>query len=349
MSTSHSAHRVSPPRVGELAPDFALPSDAGAQHLADFRGMPVVVAFHESCWDPARIAEIDSYSQLVGGAGETAHQPTLIRNDTPEAELYGVAGSSAVFVVDPEGRVAWRYVRGVDCISSLNEARLTRPSGDTAHGGRAGWSRRHFVATSLAAAIAIALEPLMNRTDTAAAVEPDRAPVREPAASSVGAPVPVTLAVNGQRLALTLEPRVTLLDALREYAGLTGTKKGCDHGQCGACTVHVDGRRTLSCLALAVMQQGKQITTIEGLAASAGAKGDALHPMQQAFIEHDGFQCGYCTSGQLMSATAMVQEPWGPSDDDVREAMSGNICRCGAYAGIVAAVQDVRRHGGQHQ
>jgi xanthine dehydrogenase YagT iron-sulfur-binding subunit len=147
--------------------------------------------------------------------------------------------------------------------------------------------------------------------------------------------------VNGRDVALSLEPRVSLLDALREYAGLTGTKKGCDHGQCGACTVHIDGRRSLSCLTLAVMQRGKQITTIEGL-----AHGDALHPMQQAFIAHDGFQCGYCTPGQIMSATAVVNESWGASDDDVREAMSGNICRCGAYVGIVAAVQDVRRSRG---
>jgi len=153
--------------------------------------------------------------------------------------------------------------------------------------------------------------------------------------------------VNGRDLALDVEPRVTLLDALREYAGLTGTKKGCDHGQCGACTVHVDGRRELSCMTFAVMQEGHRITTIEGL-----ASGERLHPMQQAFITHDGFQCGYCTSGQIMSAVAVLDESWGPGDDDVREAMSGNICRCGAYPGIVAAVQDVRRaqasNGGGH-
>jgi xanthine dehydrogenase YagT iron-sulfur-binding subunit len=156
----------------------------------------------------------------------------------------------------------------------------------------------------------------------------------------VGRAAPVTLNVNGRDIALALEPRVTLLDALREYAHITGSTKGCDHGQCGACTVHVDGRRVLSCLTFAVMQQGKRITTVEGL-----AHGDSLDPMQQAFIEHDGFQCGYCTSGQIMSATAMVREPWGPADDDVREAMSGNICRCGAYPGIVAAIQQVRGHG----
>jgi xanthine dehydrogenase YagT iron-sulfur-binding subunit len=162
----------------------------------------------------------------------------------------------------------------------------------------------------------------------------------------------VTLRVNGRDLPLSLEPRVTLLDALREYAGLTGTKKGCDHGQCGACTVHINGRRVLSCLTLAVMQQRKEITTIEGLAgaaapslsvAAAGTDAPPLHPMQQAFLTHDGFQCGYCTPGQIMSAVAVTREPWGPTDADVREAMSGNICRCGAYPGIVAAVQAVRR------
>jgi xanthine dehydrogenase YagT iron-sulfur-binding subunit len=159
--------------------------------------------------------------------------------------------------------------------------------------------------------------------------------------------VSVTLHVNGRDVALQLEPRVTLLDALREHAGLTGTKKGCDHGQCGACTVHLDGRRVLACLTLAVMAQRKAITTIEGLAATAGANdpstSSGLHPVQHAFIAHDGFQCGYCTPGQIMSAAAVLREPWGPGDDDVREAMSGNICRCGAYPGIVAAVQEARK------
>jgi xanthine dehydrogenase YagT iron-sulfur-binding subunit len=147
----------------------------------------------------------------------------------------------------------------------------------------------------------------------------------------------VILNVNGRSRRLSLDPRVTLLDALRESLKLTGTKKGCDHGQCGACTVHIDGRRVLSCLTLAAAAQGKPITTIEGL-----AKGDELHPMQQAFLDHDGFQCGYCTAGQIMSAVALLQEPCGPTDADVRECMSGNICRCGAYPGIVAAVQSVR-------
>src|SRR6185312_1021096 len=129
-----------------------------------------------------------------------------------------------------------------------------------------------------------------------------------------------------------------LLDALRERLELTGTKKGCDLGQCGACTLHVDGRRVLSCLTLAAAAQGRTITTIEGL-----ASGKTLHPMQEAFVECDGFQCGYCSPGQIMSAVALLDEPCGDADDDVRELMSGNICRCGAYPNIIAAVQQVRR------
>lgn len=149
----------------------------------------------------------------------------------------------------------------------------------------------------------------------------------------------VKLRVNNSQHALEIEPRVSLLDALREYIGLTGTKKGCDHGQCGACTVLIDGRRVNSCLTLAVMQEGTEITTIEGL-----AKGDELHPMQAAFIKHDGFQCGYCTPGQICSAVALVSEGHAKTDGEVRELMSGNICRCGAYSNIVAAIQDVQGH-----
>jgi xanthine dehydrogenase YagT iron-sulfur-binding subunit len=149
-------------------------------------------------------------------------------------------------------------------------------------------------------------------------------------------PSEVSLRINGQAKNLRLEPRTTLLDALREYLDLTGTKKGCDHGQCGACTVHVDGRRINSCLTLAVMAQGKEITTIEGL-----AKGDELHPMQEAFLKHDGFQCGYCTPGQIMSAVACVKEGHATTDDQAREWMSGNLCRCGAYPNILAAVREV--------
>lgn len=147
-------------------------------------------------------------------------------------------------------------------------------------------------------------------------------------------PVAVTLRVNGSAHTLRIEPRVTLLDALRERLDLTGTKKGCDQGACGACTVLVDGRRVNACLTLAIMTQGKDVTTVEGL-----AQGDALHPVQAAFLAHDGFQCGYCTPGQIVSAVALIAERRPTDEASVREWMSGNICRCGAYPNIVAAVQ----------
>ena len=152
--------------------------------------------------------------------------------------------------------------------------------------------------------------------------------------------IPLNLKVNNKPYTLKVEPRVTLLDLLREQLHLTGTKKGCDHGQCGACTVHVNGERINSCLSLAVMNEGKSITTIEGL-----AKGDELHPMQAAFIKHDGFQCGYCTPGQIMSAVACIKEGHANSKEEIREYMSGNICRCGAYPNIVDAIQEVKEGG----
>ncbi len=151
----------------------------------------------------------------------------------------------------------------------------------------------------------------------------------------------LNIEVNGVAHSLSVEPRVTLLDLLREQLKLTGSKKGCDHGQCGACTVHVNGQRVLSCLSLAIMQDGKKVTTIEGL-----AKGDELHPMQTAFIKHDGFQCGYCTPGQIMSAVACVREGHADTEAEIREYMSGNICRCGAYPNIVEAIVEVKEKGG---
>jgi xanthine dehydrogenase YagT iron-sulfur-binding subunit len=147
----------------------------------------------------------------------------------------------------------------------------------------------------------------------------------------------ISLTLNGEIRQLTVQPWTTLLDLLREQLDLVGTKKGCDHGQCGACTVHVNGRRVNSCLCLAANHEGDQITTIEGIGSP-----ENLHPMQASFVECDGYQCGYCTSGQLMSAVALLDEPVGPSDADVREAMSGNLCRCGAYQNIVMAIQAVR-------
>jgi xanthine dehydrogenase YagT iron-sulfur-binding subunit len=163
--------------------------------------------------------------------------------------------------------------------------------------------------------------------------------MEEAESTSTAGATPVTLKVNGKSYPLRLDPRTTLLDCLRENLNLPGTKKGCDHGQCGACTVHVNGHRVNSCLSFAVMHSADEITTIEGI----GQPGN-LHPMQAAFVEHDAYQCGYCTSGQIMSAVAVVSEPVGPTDEDVKQAMYGNICRCGAYPNIIAAVQAGRNH-----
>ena len=150
--------------------------------------------------------------------------------------------------------------------------------------------------------------------------------------------VPLNLKINGNSYDVRVDPRASLLDTLRETLGLTGTKKGCDHGQCGACTIHINGRRVSACLTLALMHEKSEITTIEGL-----GQPEFLHPMQASFLKHDAYQCGYCTSGQIMSATALLKEPCGPHDADVKELMSGNICRCGAYPNIISAIQCVRQ------
>jgi xanthine dehydrogenase YagT iron-sulfur-binding subunit len=196
-------------------------------------------------------------------------------------------------------------------------------------------SRRSFLTGAGAMGVATAAASIA----IPAAAEQAAPQPATPPPTPVPGTIPVTLKVNGQVHRVQIDPRATVLDTLRETLSLTGTKKGCDHGQCGACTIHLNGRRANSCLLLAAMQQNAEITTIEGLGTP-----EKLHPMQAAFVEHDGYQCGYCTSGQIMSAAAMVHEPWGPGDDDVKEAMSGNICRCGAYPNIVAAVQSVRRN-----
>jgi xanthine dehydrogenase YagT iron-sulfur-binding subunit len=163
------------------------------------------------------------------------------------------------------------------------------------------------------------------------------------APAAFDATLPLTLQVNGQRVDVAIDPRTSLLDLLREQLQLTGAKKGCDHGQCGACTVHLDGRRVASCLTLAAKAQDREVLTIEGLSPPDGA----LHPMQQAFIDHDALQCGYCTPGQVMAAVACVQEGHARDAEQIREFMSGNICRCGAYVGIVAAIQDAAARMGR--
>lgn len=202
-------------------------------------------------------------------------------------------------------------------------------------------SRRAFLSRAGAAGVVTAAAGVAAPAASAALqAQPGAVPLAPSAPAPIAGTVPVTLRVNGQTHRVTIDPRATVLDTLRETLHLTGTKKGCDHGQCGACTIHVNGKRANSCLLFATMQQNAEITTIEGLGTP-----EHMHPMQAAFVEHDGYQCGYCTSGQIMSATAMLKEPWGPNDADVKEALSGNICRCGAYPNIVAAVQACRRSG----
>ena len=183
-------------------------------------------------------------------------------------------------------------------------------------------SRREFIGSAIAAGGAMGLAAGSVRAEEAGPMT-----------------TPVSLQVNGREHQLNLDPRVTLLDALREQLHLTGSKKGCDHGQCGACTVLIDGRRVYSCLTLATAAAGAKVTTVEGL-----ADGDRLHPVQEAFIKHDAFQCGYCTSGQICSAVGLLSEGHAKTDHEVRELMSGNICRCGAYANIVAAIQHIRKN-----
>ena len=221
-----------------------------------------------------------------------------------------------------------------------------KPGSDPPDGGP---TRRTLVVVAAATTATFGTSPALAQPGASPINPPEVPPVTDPVS------LPVTLRVNGRDYGLSLDPRVTLLDALRERLHLTGSKKGCDQGQCGACTVLIDGRRINACLTLAVMHGGDEVTTIEGLGAP-----DRLHPMQAAFIERDGFQCGYCTPGQILSAAAVLEEiragvpshatpdldaPVAFSDEEVRERMSGNICRCAAYPNIVAAIRDV--HGAQ--
>jgi len=198
-------------------------------------------------------------------------------------------------------------------------------------------TRRKFLLTTGSGVAASVVAGYMPALANDSARESDSAP--DSSRPTIEGAMPITLRINGKDHQLRIDPRTTLLDCVRESVELTGTKKGCDHGQCGACTVHVNGRRVVSCLTLALLLDGQEITTIEGLGTP-----ESLHPMQAAFVAQDGYQCGYCTSGQIMSAVALLKEPCGPDDASVKEFMSGNICRCGAYANIVAAIQQVRHN-----
>jgi xanthine dehydrogenase YagT iron-sulfur-binding subunit len=269
--------------------------------------------------------------QLEGAGGAKTllgrHRGRLLPVDLPEAELD---------LDTPEDIVAFnrhkeilRSGPGADkTIAETAPTLNVRPAEIVA----AGQTRRQFITHVTLAGAGVMAAPAFIQSSSGVDPVPAQQPMAEGAKT-----LPVTLRVNGAERRLQLDPRVTLLDALREHLQLTGSKKGCDHGQCGACTVLVNGRRINSCLALAVVHEGDEITTIEGL-----AKGNELHPVQQAFLEHDGFQCGYCTPGQICSAVALLKEGHAGDDAEIREWMSGNICRCGAYPNIVAAIRDAK-------
>ncbi len=363
------------------APSFALIDARGRSlRSEDVAGMPLVVAFlpHQA---GAELRGDRSLAGHLRGAGTALlviarDEVLLLRADdaarrvpAPEARValaqaYGVDGAEAFFVVDESGlvRFAWNLADlGVRLAgpAALTTAlgRALRAAGDALRAARiepqarsttttapataeSGMSRRDALtlalATGFGAALLEACKPHERVTANAVNDGDAAAATTSAVVDRVVPEVDVTLTVNGASRPLKIEPRVSLLDALRERLGLTGTKKGCDHGQCGACTVHVDGRSVNACLTLAIACEGSQVTTIEGL-----ASGDTLHPMQEAFVEHDAYQCGYCTPGQIMSAVWLTRTKRAKTDDEVREMMSGNICRCGAYANIVAAVQAV--------
>jgi xanthine dehydrogenase YagT iron-sulfur-binding subunit len=341
----------SPPGAVDLAGDGLRDARGRPCSLASVRGRPVIVA-HAPGLDlaggAAALASEAMRSELrglgaaliaVGGDAVWRLDPDddpepLTVAGTPAALLHelGVAPADAgitLMVVGDDGRVTWRWTDPTPAGDGV--ARLVEALHGAAEIGQAPLSmtRRTLMGSSLAAALCLALSEGHARAAGAGTAGASTAP----AGTSR-----VTLDVNGKQHVLEIEARVSLLDALREHIGLTGTKKGCDHGQCGACTVLVDGRRIDSCLTLAVMHEGAKITTIEGL-----ARGEELHPMQAAFLEHDAFQCGYCTPGQILSAVGLLSEGHARSADDVREQMSGNICRCGAYNNIVDAVEQVRQ------
>jgi xanthine dehydrogenase YagT iron-sulfur-binding subunit len=334
--------------------------------IADFGGAPVVLAF-EPAWRSGADSsqELDVIRSELRGLGavlvvlsdegiwsfraDDEFERFVSRDDEIKAAIADLAKKYAVerdrdgsilptvIVVDGKGSIRFMHASASSSAlrptlaQALGEAgrALSTPTKSTLL-----LSRRELVLTSLVAGFALAFLGCGNRDASNHATPPNTD------GGSVDDEIDVVLHVNGADRTVRIDPRVSLLDALRERMALTGTKKGCDHGQCGACTVLIDKRRVCSCLTLAIMAQKKEITTIEGL-----ANGEQLHPMQEAFASQDGFQCGYCTPGQIMSAVGLLAEGHAQTDDEVREAMSGNICRCGAYPNIIAAVQLARKAG----
>lgn len=341
-----------PIAVGMTAPSFVLHGDARCLlSSSETRGRPWVLAFARR-WVPGPDAEairaqlrgLGAILFIASDAGVWSFRPDddvelsagpsrrLRRELGDLGARYGVGSrDDGVFVIDgdgivrfahaPCGELSWALAGALDAAGRELLGLPPRP----------GITRRDWAVMSLVAGFAVAL------LTGCRGPSPER-PGPAPIAAAAGTEVDIVLRINGQDRRLRIDARVSLLDALREYLALTGTRKGCDHGQCGACTVLRDGRAVNACLTLAIAAEGAEITTIEGL-----AKGETLHPVQAAFITHDAFQCGYCTSGQILSAVALLREGRAKSDDEVRQQMSGNLCRCGAYPNIVAAIQAARK------
>lgn len=325
--------------IGDSAPNCTLPDGTPLSRL---RGQPVVLAFAPDEWNPGHVYQSEVFQRLSQDFGDgaafidaSAHEWRSLDNSSDLATQFGVEGRRALFLLDEEGSLRWKIavepgqnIPPGAVIAALESLRSPSPAGDEL-------SRRTFLTATVAAAAVLMLPIGSAEAAPNAATRFDTA---DPAINyDRNDTIPVTLNVNGKSHQLQIEPRVALLDALREYLHLTGTKKGCDHGQCGACTVHINGRSALSCLTLAVMNQNNKITTIEGI-----SSGETLHPVQAAFIKYDAFQCGYCTPGQIMSATALIKDKRVRSEAEIRDAMSGNLCRCAAYPNIIAAVKEVQ-------
>ena len=324
--------------VVALAPNFDDPREEVLEALrAELRGLGAALLLigteHSFCFRPDdELVEEPSTDELRLWAIQ------LFRSHGVGPQALG-PGMLLLGLLDDEGTLRWQTSRALDgdpSLALLEAARLAGRSALTPV--RAGlMTRREVVLTSLIGALSLVLLDGCKRSQP-------QLPISSAQVSSLS-PAPhereITLNVNGQDYRLSVEPRVSVLDALRERLGLTGTKKGCDHGQCGACTVLLDGRRVNACLLLAVMVGNRKLTTIEGLAGP-----NDLHPLQEAFVAHDALQCGYCTPGQIVSALGLLREKRATSADAIREHMSGNLCRCGAYPNIVKAIEAARDAGG---
>jgi len=341
-----------PIAVGMEAPSFVLHGDARrALSSSEARGRPWVLAFVRR-WAPdvdadairAQLRGLGAILFIVSDAGVWSFRPdddvelsaapsrTLRRELAVLGTRWGVdPGEDGVFVIDGDGVVRFALAPSGELTSTLAGALDAAGRELLGLPPRPGITRRDWAVMSLIAGFGLVLF-------AGCRARGPESPTAEPSAPQARSELDVVLRINGQDRRLRIDARASLLDVLREQLALTGTRKGCDHGQCGACTVLRDGHAVNACLTLAVAAEGAELTTIEGL-----AKGDQLHPLQAAFIAHDAFQCGYCTSGQIMSGVALLSEGRARTDDDVRQQMSGNICRCGAYPNIIAAIQAARR------